>query len=174
MDLWLHEFKLIYTIALIGESLKTQLTVINTGSSSFDFTALLHTYFLVDNIEDVCILGLQNIKYADKLKNGEIFTETRAEICINEETDRNYLDFPRKVRLQKKAGSTNEIVSENFDDLVVWNPWIQKSRAMADFDDEEYKQMICLEVGKVGSVVSLAPTQSWSGSQTLSVLPCNI
>jgi D-hexose-6-phosphate mutarotase len=68
----------------------------------------------------------------------------------------------------------NEIVSENFIDLVVWNPWVEKAKAMADFDDEEYKQMICLEVGKLGSAVSLAPAQSWSGSQTLSVLPSNI
>ena len=29
---------------------------------------------------------------------------------------------------------------------MVWNPWIDKSKAMADFGDDEYKEMICAEV----------------------------
>jgi D-hexose-6-phosphate mutarotase len=27
----------------------------------------------------------------------------------------------------------------------VWNPWIDKSIAMADFGDDEYHQMLCVE-----------------------------
>ena len=29
--------------------------------------------------------------------------------------------------------------------LVIWNPGEQKAQAMADFDDDGYEQMICIE-----------------------------
>jgi glucose-6-phosphate 1-epimerase len=32
-----------------------------------------------------------------------------------------------------------EVHKVNFPDAVVWNPWIDKSKSMADFGDEEYK-----------------------------------
>ena len=32
---------------------------------------------------------------------------------------------------------------------VVWNPWIDKARAMSDFGDEEYKRMVCVEAGHI-------------------------
>jgi D-hexose-6-phosphate mutarotase len=32
-----------------------------------------------------------------------------------------------------------EVHKSGFPDAVVWNPWVAKSQAMADFGDEEYK-----------------------------------
>ena len=54
--------------------------------------------------------------------------------------------------------------------IVVWNPWIEKARGMSDFGDEEYKNMICVEVGHVSSFVTLGPGLSWEASQTLTAL----
>jgi glucose-6-phosphate 1-epimerase len=28
---------------------------------------------------------------------------------------------------------------------VVWNPWIEKAKAMADFGDDEWPTMLCIE-----------------------------
>lgn len=42
---------------------------------------------------------------------------------------------------------------------------------MADFDDEEYKEMICLEAGHVEKCVSLNAGGSWSRFQTISWNP---
>jgi hypothetical protein len=36
-------------------------------------------------------------------------------------------------------GLTFTITKPGFPDAVVWNPWVDKSCAMADFGDEEYK-----------------------------------
>ena len=51
--------------------------------------------------------------------------------------------------------------------MVVWNPWIQKSKAMEDFGDEEYLGMICLELGDVAKPVTLEAGHTWSAKQTL-------
>ena len=50
LKVWPHQFELVLTIVLKATSLSQQLTVKNTGSESFDFNTLLHTYLHVDNI----------------------------------------------------------------------------------------------------------------------------
>ena len=52
---------------------------------------------------------------------------------------------------------------------VVWNPWKAKAKGMADFDDSEFKECVCIEPAVAGSgPVELAPGASWSASQRLS------
>lgn len=41
--------------------------------------------------------------------------------------------------VDKKGGKVISIQKINFPDAVVWNPWIDKAKGMADFGDEEYK-----------------------------------
>lgn len=41
--------------------------------------------------------------------------------------------------VDKSSGSTVQVHKQNFPDAVVWNPWVDKSKAMGDFGDEEYK-----------------------------------
>jgi D-hexose-6-phosphate mutarotase len=41
--------------------------------------------------------------------------------------------------VDKGSGSTIQVHKHNFPDAVVWNPWVDKSKAMGDFGDEEYK-----------------------------------
>ena len=43
---------------------------------------------------------------------------------------------------------------------LAWNPWVQKARSLSDLDDDEWKQMICLETSNVSDLaVVLAPGQ---------------
>ncbi len=41
--------------------------------------------------------------------------------------------------VDKKGSKVISIHKTNFPDAVVWNPWIDKAKGMADFGDEEYK-----------------------------------
>lgn len=46
-----HAFKAVYTVTLHEEQLRTDLRVMNTGDAPFEFTAALHTYIEVLDIE---------------------------------------------------------------------------------------------------------------------------
>ena len=54
---------------------------------------------------------------------------------------------------------------------VVWNPWDKKSKSMVDFDDEEYKQMLCVDGVAIEKPITLKPEEEWTGRLQLSVLP---
>jgi glucose-6-phosphate 1-epimerase len=69
------------------------------------------------------------------------------------------LDDKQVVKLEK----------ENFPDTVVWNPWIEKAKAMADFGDDEYKEMICVESGYVSQRRFLESGETFSMGQTISL-----
>jgi glucose-6-phosphate 1-epimerase len=56
-----HAFKVVYSISLHGETLKTDWRVVNTGDSTFSFAAALHTYFEVAGIEKAKVLGLKGL-----------------------------------------------------------------------------------------------------------------
>ncbi|KAL3639369.1 hypothetical protein CASFOL_017276 [Castilleja foliolosa] len=56
--------------------------------------------------------------------------------------DRVYLSSPQCVAvLDHEKKRTYVMRKEGLPDIVVWNPWEKKSKAMSDFGDEEYKQM---------------------------------
>lgn len=136
MKLWPHKFTLNYAVSIQSEGLQVKFEVINCDNCDFDFTALLHTYFNISSIGSVKIEGLRYLEYSDKLNCNRKFHEDRMIIeNFNEEVDRNYFNVPGKVKLS--SSNANFEISSNFKDLVVWNPWIEKSKAMADFDDEE-------------------------------------
>jgi len=56
------------------------------------------------------------------------------------------------------------IRSVNFNDAVVWNPWIEKAKKMADFGDEEYKVMVCVEVAGIQAPIEVPAGKTWTGS----------
>ncbi len=169
LELWPYRFELEYHVGFENGSLKTELKVLNKDEAEFCFTSLLHTYFKVQDLASVRVHGLNGVTFADKLFNGKTFREDRDLVTLSQEVDRNYLDFPGEVTLTHAAGKLR-LVGNGFIDLVIWNPWIDKSKAMADFGDEEYKEMICLEAGKIASPVKLSPGQCWTGNQLISVI----
>ena len=54
---------------------------------------------------------------------------------------------------------------------VVWNPWIEKAKAMPDFGDQEFRKMICIEAANAGSDSRiLIPGVSHTLAQKITVL----
>jgi glucose-6-phosphate 1-epimerase len=53
-------------------------------------------------------------------------------------------------------------------DAVVWNPWTEKAKGMADFGpDDAYQRMICVEAGAVSNWQTLEAGDSWEGGQAI-------
>lgn len=48
--------------------------------------------------------------------------------------------------VDRGSGAEVCVQKANFPDAVVWNPWVDKSKAMGDFGDEEYKVRVLARV----------------------------
>lgn len=164
--LWPHPFCLQLKVAL-GTALAIEFTVANPGSDPFPFQTSLHTYFKVGDIAHTGLRGLRGTAFNDFLCPGPAPAETREVITFDRETDRLYINAPDRIvledRLNKRAIT---IAKSGMNDVVVWNPWIEKSRRMEDFGDDEYRQMVCVETGNMGAPSVLAPGGQWSGRTT--------
>lgn len=172
LNLVSKDFKLIYSVTLMGSSLKTSLTVKNIGNTPFPFETLLHTYIRIDDVDKVRVSGLTGYPYVDKVAiapNGNplrVDEEENVFVTITQEVDRVY----ERVKNDHLTVSNVVIHKNGFNDVVVWNPWIDRAKALADFADDEYKQMICVEVGNVQNPIVLAPGDEWKGSQVLTAI----
>jgi len=152
---------------LDATSLTTTLTVMNTDSTrSFEFQTLLHTYHRVGNVSDIRITSLNGYKYLDKVSGGVERIESEEDMVIRQEVDRVYMNSPSQLTLHGKS-MCRIVKSSGFPDVVVWNPWIDKARAMSDFADTGYLEMVCIEPGHVAGYAMLEPGQAWTASQTI-------
>jgi glucose-6-phosphate 1-epimerase len=60
-----------------------------------------------------------------------------------------------------EAGRSVLIEKDGSATTVVWNPWVDKARALPDFGDDEWRRMVCVEVSNIGAAaVRLRPGAS--------------
>ncbi|HWL54864.1 MAG TPA: D-hexose-6-phosphate mutarotase [Chthoniobacteraceae bacterium] len=134
----------------VGSELTLELEVTNTGSAPFRYEEALHTYFSVSDVRNIAITGLEETEYLSAIEEVPRKRQNAKPIRFEGELDRAYLNteatcviedpgFDRRI-IVEKAGSQS---------TVVWNPWIDKAQRMADFGDDEWKQMVCVESGNV-------------------------
>ncbi|KMU84213.1 aldose 1-epimerase family protein [Coccidioides immitis H538.4] len=168
---WTSEFGWVYSASLSKRSPETSVRVQTEGWQSFEFQTLLHSYFKVEDISKIRVQNLQSKTYVDKVRNAEIFTESSPALAVEGEVDRVYQSLDPKVPIVIASESDKPIFSitrESLNDVVVWNPWIEKAKGMADFaPDEAYKNMICVEAGSVVGWQTLEPGDTWEGGQTI-------
>lgn len=145
----------------------------NTGSVDFDFQALQHTYHALDAVEGAEVTGLEGMDFFDKL-DPERTSPWPADkpVVINAEFDgifmRNIAGSarPGPVKLTGRSPGGKSITVQAWAtkckvadtvpasgearlEMVVWNPWIEKSKLLGDLPDDGYKAFICLEPGRV-------------------------
>jgi glucose-6-phosphate 1-epimerase len=77
------------------------------------------------------------------------------------ETDRVYLNTEGAVELEDQSRRRRiAVAKENSLTTVIWNPWVEKAKALSDFGDGEWMQMVCIETSNVADfAVELAPGQ---------------
>ncbi|KAK9025240.1 hypothetical protein V6N11_065135 [Hibiscus sabdariffa] len=121
---------------------------------------------------EVRVEGLETLDYLDNLMNRERFTEQEDAITFESEVDKVYLSTPTKIAiLDHERKRTFELRKDGLPDAVVWNPWDKKAKAMPDFGDDEYTNMLCVEAACVEEPVTLKPGEEWKGRLEISAVP---
>ncbi|XP_030535758.1 putative glucose-6-phosphate 1-epimerase isoform X1 [Rhodamnia argentea] len=173
LKIWPHSFEFRLRVALgPGGDLMLTSRIRNTDAKPFTFTFAYHTYFSVSDISEVRVEGLETLDYLDNLQNKERFTEQGDALTFESEVDKVYLSTPTKIAiLDHEKKRTFVIRKDGLPDAVVWNPWDKKAKAMADFGDDEYKHMLCVEPASIEKPITLKPGEEWRGRQELSAVP---
>ena len=167
-SLWPHSFLAELTVMLEADRIDLELAVTNTGGVSFDFTAALHSYLRVVQVEDVTLEGLHGHDYQDAVAGDRIVRETGTELIVEKEIDRAYHDVRRPQHL--KAGNLSlGIQAQGFPDVVVWNPWVERCAELKDMPADGWRHMLCVEAAATRPV-SLPAGEEWYGRQTLVVV----
>lgn len=162
---WPHKSKLKVEFILTSK-LEVRLTTTNLSSETITFTQALHTYFPTPSIVDTKVDGLQGSKYIE-FDEGPF--DQNELVGFARETDMVYTQASETQRIITPDGII-EVGRENSSSCVLWNPWIDKSKRLSNFADDEYHTMLCLEAANVmndsavvapGESHTLATTISW-------------
>ena len=153
---WPHRFEARYTIT-VGAELTLSLQVTNRDSETVTFEEALHTYFAVADIRQTTVAGLESAPFIDRLSGAKPAESTP--VRFEAETDRIYLNTTATTTVTDAATDRAITVStQGSASTVVWNPWIDKAAAMADFGDDEYTGMVCVETCNIrDNAITLAP-----------------
>lgn len=165
--------KCTYTVKIGENGFTTTIVMENLGETSWEFQVLLHNYVLVHNHMalngEMChVHGFEGYAVDDKI-SGTNYIHGSDPVTIPENIiiDRVYSppkDGAIDLHLTIAAGPSNNLslsASGEVDGVkvpvsgVVWNPHKENALAMADFGDDQYHDMICVEPGMLSDVPPL-------------------
>lgn len=164
---WPNQFetKLTVTLAADGDSLSLDLVVKNAQDSPFSFTCALHSYFACTS-ESVVLSDFAQLKYEDNADEGKPKAQEGDIVMGKKEIDRVYISTTDSISLNEAGLAISKV---NFPDAVVWNPYVEKTAALADMPDDDWKKFVCIEPGAIVEPVQLEGGTTWRGSLVLSV-----
>jgi glucose-6-phosphate 1-epimerase len=166
---WPHCFEAVYTV-VVGSRLSLALTVTNRGDDAVVFEEALHTYLEVRDIRATEVAGLEGNAFYDSLAGPGVGPAPGESdpVRFRAETDRIYVGTRGTVTVRDTdAGRSVLVGKDGSETTVVWNPWIDKARDLPDFGEDEWKGMVCAEVGNIrDAAVRLAP----GGSHTMTAI----
>jgi glucose-6-phosphate 1-epimerase len=146
---WPHRFSASYEISF-GASLALRLCVRNQSLREIEFEEALHTYFAVSDVAGVSVAGLDGCQFIDKTDGMCRKRRGAGGLVLAGETDSVYLDTPARLAIADPAWRRRiAIAKDGAASAIVWNPWAEKSAAMADLGADVWRGMICVETGNV-------------------------
>ena len=160
-------FCLRYSVEIVDDDrLELNLVVRNTGERELPpMTLALHSYFRVAPESVEVRINATDVRYIDQLNRdaGPLTNDDGVFARFGkEEVDLIALDVPATVDIVDKAsGRKLAIQSQGLPDAVLWNPYIKKAASMADFGDDEWQCMVCVESANIQSPVILGPGEDW-------------
>ena len=137
----------VYMIFTVGKELEMTLVMFNKGKEPVKIGCALHTYFAVSDIRKVAVTGLDQTTYVD-YREGSDRKELvqQGDVLINDEIDNVYFPASGSTEIVDPGwGRIITVEKSGSDTIVIWNPWIEKAKTMADYAPEEYTEMLCVE-----------------------------
>jgi glucose-6-phosphate 1-epimerase len=170
---WPHDFRA-QLRATIGTRLKLELTVTNSGETPFTFEEALHTYYRVGQIRQVQLIGLDGVTYQDNADSNHERLQQGKKVFTGR-TDHAYLASRSELELiDPSLRRRISIGKENSLNSVVWNPWEEVARGMADLGDDEWQQFLCVEAANIrAAAVTLQPEEQHTMTANIRVAEVN-
>ncbi|BDM64986.1 D-hexose-6-phosphate mutarotase [Shewanella sp. NFH-SH190041] len=142
---WPHHSSLSVEFTL-GQSLKIDLINENLSDNSIKLTQALHTYLPIGDIHRLKATGFAASQYIE-FGEGPVKQQEDA-VSFTQETDRVYTRLSPVQQLHTPDGIIC-VSRQHSRSAVLWNPWIDKSKRLSCFHDEDYLTMVCLEAANV-------------------------
>lgn len=167
-----QDFALRYSVT-VGQSLEMALTARNASATQLPCEMALHSYLAVSDARQVVIRGLERATYLDKTDNLARKIAGDEPITITRETDRVFVGTQATVTLVDPAWERRIVVGKSGSSTtVVWNPWVEKARAIPDLGDDDWRSMVCIETANVADdALTLAAGAAHTMTATISVEP---
>ncbi|HVW86124.1 MAG TPA: hypothetical protein VHB50_15650, partial [Bryobacteraceae bacterium] len=135
------------------------------------FEEALHSYFAVSDVREVSVSGLEGTTYVDKTDAFRSKSQPDEPLKIGKETDQVHLNTTATCVISDPLWNRRIVVDKTGSNTtVVWNPWSEKSAAMADMGPDEWGGMICVESANAAeNAVTLEPRSSHTLGVTIRV-----
>jgi len=154
-----------------GEKLDITLCHTNTGSETYTVSDALHSYFSISNTANIGISGLKGCYYHAGFAKEAGNRQNEDTLKIVKEENRRYINhagdciiadtkWARKIRIAKKGSKVT----------VVWNPYSETVKTMADIPETGYQDFVCVEAANaLSDVTILKPGETHCLSTVLSL-----
>jgi glucose-6-phosphate 1-epimerase len=169
-DVGFDHFVLLYEV-VVGARLSLTLEVENLGDSPLTFEEALHAYYSVSDVRQIEVSGLSDTDYLDRADNAKPKHQGAGAIRLASETDQLHVNTRSAVTISDPAWKRRIVIGKRgSESTVVWNPWIEKAARLADFGDEEWQHMVCVEPANAAkNAVMVAPGATHAMGMTVRI-----
>lgn len=153
----------------LSDQLWMEVRTQNFGGESIRLSSALHNYFAVADIRQIQIPRLESCIYFDKTQAYNENQQT-SPVSISGEVDRVYQFQGAELEIVDVAEP--RIIGVEIwgcKNIVLWNPWYRAASQLSDFDDDGFRNMICLEpANALSDAVELRPNAVYRFGQKIS------
>lgn len=166
---WPHRFEALYRVTM-GAELTATLDVTNRDHEIISFEEALHSYYAVADVHMARVIGLERAPYLEK---GRMAIERdEAPLPGKPGISRRYTGVTTATI--EDPGNEREIVirTAGARGAVVWNPGQAVAATMDDFDDDGWRNTLCIESCNLApGEVRLAPGERHALQVSIAVQP---
>lgn len=162
---WPHSFETWLEVTLLPGRLDVELVVHNRGDTPLAFTAALHSYLRVADVEQCRLQGLDGLPYWDAV--ADTHPTQHGDVRFGEELDRVYPRPGNAMELAALGGGLRISQDAAWSETVVWNPGPALCERLPDMPPQGWRQMLCVEAAAIDAPVHVAPGAQWRAAQRL-------